>query len=191
MTRQTTLWSCHQSLLTSIKSLLYTEKAQPRKENSSRAQELPAAVSHPRSRLSGVEDTSSNDEEDTHQHRLPPTEHVVTKEPHPQPDNQLEKDGWVTKKKRQQKVKVADPPPSQTTNPKPRPTTTPAAALRDSSAIRRMRHENKSGPVCEAALNGYYYHDEERYIGIIAGYNEDDFKSYRYPSRRKYPKIVQ
>ncbi|MPC82830.1 hypothetical protein E2C01_077516 [Portunus trituberculatus] len=41
-----------------------------------------------------------------------------------------------------------------------------------------MRHE-KSGPVCEAILNGYYYHDEKRYIRTIAVYNEDDFKSYR------------
>ncbi|MPC38949.1 hypothetical protein E2C01_032467 [Portunus trituberculatus] len=144
------------------------------------------------SRLSDDETSSDGEEDDRSQHRerRPSVEHMTSEKPRLQPDNQAEDEGWVTKKKRQQKTKVADPAPLQTTKPTARPTTTPSAALRESSAIRRMQHENKSGLVCETVLNGYYYHGEERYIRTIAGYKEN-LKSYRYPSRRKYPKITQ
>ncbi|XP_045101320.1 AF4/FMR2 family member 4-like [Portunus trituberculatus] len=123
--------------------------AKPREEDLRKAHESPAAASTPSSRLSDDETSSDGEEDDRSQHRerRPSVEHMTSEKPRLQPDNQAEDEGWVTKKKRQQKTKVADPAPLQTTKPTARPTTTPSAALRESSAIRRMQHENKSGLV--------------------------------------------
>ncbi|MPC78850.1 hypothetical protein E2C01_073352 [Portunus trituberculatus] len=66
---------------------------------------------------------------------------MASVEHQPEPDNQAGDEGWVTKKKRQQKTKIA-----------PTARIKPLAALRESSALTKLRHENKSGRVCNERL---------------------------------------
>ncbi|MPC95644.1 hypothetical protein E2C01_090863 [Portunus trituberculatus] len=141
-----------------------TKPAKPSQEDLRSAHDSDAASSTPSRNLSDDDDTSSDDEEGIRSHH-------IEQRPPAESDNQTGDEGWVTKKKRQQRAKVA-----------PTPRITPPAALRESSGIATLRRENKSGRVCNGRLDGYSVLKDQRYVGTIVGY--DEYRcSYRYPTR--------